>query len=137
LKIYSERAKQQNEADRTAYFKALHLLVRNPNQVLLIDDTHKDNRSSRRFRAWGKVGHYVVVDKWFHDGKRHNMMGVADVNCFVQSDCVCFRIDELFDDPQVGASVTVNKQVFIDWLTLKILPLSGNFEKGNLTVLSF
>jgi hypothetical protein len=34
LKIYSERAKQQNEADRAAYMKALHLLVRNTNQVL-------------------------------------------------------------------------------------------------------
>jgi hypothetical protein len=34
LKIYSERAKQQNEADRAAYTKALHLLVRNPDQVL-------------------------------------------------------------------------------------------------------
>jgi hypothetical protein len=69
LKNYSERAKQQNEADRAAYMKVLHLLVRNPSQVLLIDETHKDNRSSRRSRAWGKVGHEVVVDKWFHDGK--------------------------------------------------------------------
>jgi hypothetical protein len=34
LIIYSERSKQQNEADRAAYMKALHLLVRNPNQVL-------------------------------------------------------------------------------------------------------
>jgi hypothetical protein len=34
LKIYSERAKQQNEADRAPYMKALHLLVRNPKQVL-------------------------------------------------------------------------------------------------------
>jgi hypothetical protein len=69
LKIYSERAKQQNEADRAAYMKALHLLVRNPNQVLLIDETHKDKRSSRRSRAWGRVGHEVVVDKWFRGGK--------------------------------------------------------------------
>jgi hypothetical protein len=37
---YSERAKQQNEGDRAAYMKALHLLARNPNQVLLIDETH-------------------------------------------------------------------------------------------------
>jgi hypothetical protein len=130
LKVYSERAKQQNEADRAAYMKALHLIVRNPNQVLLIDETHKDKRSSRRSRAWGRVGHEVVVDKWYHDGKRYTMMGVADVNGFVQSACVCFRRDELFDDPQGGASGTVNKQVFIDWLTLKILPLLGNFEKG-------
>jgi hypothetical protein len=58
------------------------------------------------------------------------MMGFADVNGFVQSACVCFRRDELFDDPQGGASGNVNKQVFIDWLSLKILPLLGNFEKG-------
>jgi transposase len=58
------------------------------------------------------------------------MMGVEDVNGFVQSDCVCFRRDELFDDPQDGASGTANKQVFIDWLTLKIFPLLERFEKG-------
>jgi hypothetical protein len=110
--------------------KALHMLVRNPNQVLLIDETHKDKRLSRCSRAWGRVGHEVVVDKWFHNGKRYTMMGVADVNGFVQSACVCFRRDDLFDDPQGGASRTVNKQVFIDWLTLKILPLLGNFDKG-------
>jgi hypothetical protein len=69
LKIYSERAKQQHEADLAAYMKAIHLLVRNHNQVLLIDDTHKDKISSRRSRAWGRLGHEVVVDKWFHDGK--------------------------------------------------------------------
>jgi hypothetical protein len=54
LKNYSERARQQNEADRAAYMKALHLLVRNTNQVLLIDETHNDKRSSRRSRAWGR-----------------------------------------------------------------------------------
>jgi hypothetical protein len=32
LKIYSERAKQQNEADRAAYMKALHPLV----QIILL-----------------------------------------------------------------------------------------------------
>jgi hypothetical protein len=130
LKIYSERAKQQNEADRAAYMKEIHLLVRNPNQVLLIGEMHKDKRSSRRSRAWGTVGHDVVVDKCFHDATRYTMMGVADVNGFVQSACVCFRRDELFDDPQGGTSGTVNTQEFIDWLTLKILPLLGNFEKG-------
>jgi hypothetical protein len=55
------------------------------------------------------------------------MMGVADVNGFVQSDFCCFRRDELFYDPQGGASGTINKQVFIDWLTLKIFPLLVNF----------
>jgi transposase len=110
--------------------KALHLLVRNPNQVLLIDEMHKDKRSSHRSRAWGRVGHEVVVDKWIHDGERYTKMGHADVNGFVQSACICFRRDELFDEPQVGASGTVNKQVFIDWLTLNIHPLLGNFEKG-------
>jgi hypothetical protein len=58
------------------------------------------------------------------------MMGVADVNGFVQSSCVCFRRDELFYDPHGGPSGTVNKQVLIDWLSLKILPLLGKFEKG-------
>jgi hypothetical protein len=45
LKIYSERAKQHNEDEWAAYTKTLHLLVRNPNQVLLIDEMHKDNIS--------------------------------------------------------------------------------------------
>jgi hypothetical protein len=111
LKIYSERAKQQHEADQAAYTKALHLLMRNPNQVLLIGETHKDKRSSHRSRAWDRVGREVVVDNWFHGGKRYTMMGAADVNGFVQSACFCFRRDDLFDDPQGAASGTVNKQV--------------------------
>jgi hypothetical protein len=57
-------------------------------------------------------------------------MGVPDVNGFLQYACVCFRRDELFDDPQVSASGTAIKQVLIDWITLKILPLLGTFEKG-------
>jgi hypothetical protein len=69
------------------------------------------------------------VDKWFHEEKRYTMMGVADVNGYVQSTCVCFRRDELFDDPQGGASVTMNKQLFIDWLTLKIFVLFGETLK--------
>jgi hypothetical protein len=44
LKIYSERAKQQNKADRAAYMIALHLLVRNPNHFFLIDETQKDKK---------------------------------------------------------------------------------------------
>jgi hypothetical protein len=107
LEIYSERAKQQNQADWAAYMKALHLLVINPNQVLLIDETHNDKLSSRRSRAWGRVGHEVVMDKWFHDGKQYTMMGVSDVNGFVHSACVCFRRDDLFDDPQGGVHYTV------------------------------
>jgi transposase len=58
------------------------------------------------------------------------MMEVAAMNGVVQYACVCFRRDELFDDPQGGTSGTVNKQVFIDWLTLNILIILGNFEKG-------
>jgi hypothetical protein len=85
LKIYSEKAKQQNEADRAAYMKILYLLVRNPDQVLLIDETHKEKMSSRQSRAYGRVGHEVVVDKWFRDGNRCAMIEVADVNDFVQS----------------------------------------------------
>jgi transposase len=72
----------------------------------------------------------IIRGKWFYDGKRYTIMGVADVNGFVQSACVCFRRDELFDDPHGGASGTLNKQVFIDRLILKILLLLGNFEKG-------
>jgi hypothetical protein len=56
LKIYSERAKQQNEADWAAYMKALHLLVRNPNQVLLIDETHKDKNHHVVLELGAKLG---------------------------------------------------------------------------------
>jgi hypothetical protein len=50
-----------------AYFKQTKILL-HPSTIW-IDETHKDKRSSRRSRAWGRVGHEVVVDKWFHDGK--------------------------------------------------------------------
>jgi hypothetical protein len=64
-------------------------------------------------------------------------MGVADVNSFVQPCCVCLRRDELFDEPQGGVSGTVHKQMFIDWIKLKILPFLIFLKRGNLAVLSF
>jgi hypothetical protein len=54
LQVYTEAAAQRDEVERLRYKAALQALVQNPEQVVFIDETHKDRNSSRRRRAWGR-----------------------------------------------------------------------------------
>ena len=54
LQVCYESAKQRDEVERRRYKVALRSLVTDPEQVIVIDETHKDKRASRRRRAWGE-----------------------------------------------------------------------------------
>ena len=54
LQVCYEAAKQRNEMERRRYKAALQVVVKDPRQVLVIDEAHKDKRASRRRRAWGR-----------------------------------------------------------------------------------
>ena len=56
LQVCYESAKQQDETERERYKVALEFLierVEDVGQIIVIDETHKDKRASRRCRAWG------------------------------------------------------------------------------------
>jgi len=50
-KTLTEKALQRNESHRRLYKKALKCLVKDPRQLVFIDETHKDKNASRRRRA--------------------------------------------------------------------------------------
>ena len=51
LQVYSEIATQRNEVERVQYKEALNSLVTDAGQVVFINETHKDQNSSRRRRG--------------------------------------------------------------------------------------
>ena len=56
LQVCYESAKQRNELERERYRHALKCLVARPEQVIVVDKTHKDKKALRKRRAWGKMG---------------------------------------------------------------------------------
>ena len=57
LLVVQEKAKEACEAERLQFWTGLRCLVlKNPNQVLLIDETRKDRSAYQRSRAYGRVG---------------------------------------------------------------------------------
>ena len=51
LQVCHEAARQRNEFERQQYKTALECLVSHPNQVVFVDETHKDQQASRRRKA--------------------------------------------------------------------------------------
>ena len=101
------------------YKDALRLLVKDVEQVLVIDETHKDKRASRRRRAWGKRNSGgVALRKWFKKEVRYTMIGGFNVNGFLKSSIGIFPRDEVSAD---GAAGTVDSDTFKAWLR-DILP---------------
>ena len=54
LQVCYESARQRDEMERERYRIAVEIMVNDVEQVIVIDETHKDKRSSRRRRAWEK-----------------------------------------------------------------------------------
>ena len=52
LKVYTEIALQRSKLERAHYMHALNLMVSNPDQVVLVDESSKDKNAARRRRIW-------------------------------------------------------------------------------------
>ena len=75
LQVCYEAAKQRNEMERRRYKEALQIVVKDPRQVLVIDEAHKDKRASRRRRTWGRRNSGgVALLKWFRSKVRYTMI---------------------------------------------------------------
>ena len=55
MQVCYEAAKQRDENERNLYKNSLESLVTSVDQVVFIDETHKDRNSSRKRKAWGNV----------------------------------------------------------------------------------
>ena len=128
LQVCHECAKQRNEGHRMLYRAALNNLVGNAEQVVFIDETHKDKAASRRRRAWGRLNSGgVKLERWFRQEARYTMIAGFNVDGFVMSTIECVMRDEI---SQEGAAGTVNADHFEDWVEHYLCPILGDYSKG-------
>ena len=112
LQVCHEAAAQRNELEREQFRTALECLISHPNQVLFVDETHKDRQASWRRKAWGKRNSGgVVLKRWFQMKARYTMIASLDINGFIDAtvDCVLRRDRE--EEPD-----TVDEEYFISWV---------------------
>ena len=99
LHVCYEAAAQRNEAERCRYKAALESLVTNADQVIFVDESHKDRRASRRRRAWGlrnKGG--VALRRWFKTSVIYTMIAAMAINGFITSSIDCLKTGESEED---------------------------------------
>ena len=86
LQVCYEAARQRNEFQREEYKVTLESLMFHPNQVVFVDETHKDCQASRRRRAWGtRNSGGVALRRWFPTKTRYTMKASMDVDGFIDS----------------------------------------------------
>jgi len=111
-------------------------LVNHPEQVIVVDETHKDKNASRRRKAWGKRNSGgVALLKWFKNTVRYTMLAALNMDGFVQSSIEIVRRDEVSDE---GAAGTVDKEHFESWVRDYLCTNLGQYrfnEKNSIVVM--
>ena len=136
LQVCYESAKQRDEIERQRYKLALKYLVEDASQVLVIDETHKDKRESRRRRAWGRRNSGgVPIKRWFANDVRYTMIAGFNLDGFVESTVGIYMRDETSNE---GAAGTVDRNAFIDWVRESLCPVLGDYrrcEKNSIVIM--
>ena len=84
--------------------------MRDPKQVFVIDEVHKDKLRSQRRRAWGKHNSGgVPLKKWFWNKGRYTLIVGFNIDRFVESTAGLYLQNELSDE---GAAGTVDSNTF-------------------------
>ena len=127
LQCLTDRAKQRNQVERENFKHLLEFYLQNqPDMLIMVDETHKDRNAARRRRGYGKRNDGGLNDdKWFKDCVCYTLIGVADINGFV--DCACKTYDRR-ELSKEGAAGTVPREVFEKWVEECLVPVLGNFE---------
>ena len=129
LQSLTECASQQCEQTRDEYKYVLDLVLHeDPERLIMVDETHRDRNASRRRRGYGKRNAGGLrMRRWFKSEVRYTMIGVADVNGFIESACGIYKRDEISDE---GAAGTVTRDIFEDWVEKMLCPVLGDYSKG-------
>jgi hypothetical protein len=130
LQVATDRALQRNEEQRKEYKEAMDLWVQRADQVLFLDETHKDRNSARRRRFWSVRGQTPFRDAYFagSHGKRYTMMGACDIHGFILEACQIIQREDGSDD-QDDSHGTVDRERFILWIKEKLVPVLGRYDK--------
>ena len=136
LQVCYESAKQRDEVERERYRLALRHLVEDAAQVLVVDETHKDKRASRRRRAWGRRNSGgIPIKRWFCHEIRYTMIAGFNIDGFVDSTVELFMRDEISNE---GAAGTVDREMFVEWVRTRLCPVLGRYdakEKNSIVIM--
>ena len=78
LQVCYDSALQRSQSQRALYKASLKGLVRNANQLIFVDETHKDKAASRRRKAWGiRNSGGIGIQRWFKNEARYTMIASA------------------------------------------------------------
>jgi transposase len=128
-KIY-QKSSQRDEEERAIW--RTFLLGRGPDvgdHLIFIDETHKSIKEMRRRRHWvpkGRGQPFCETPFYGNDRDiRYSMIGVADINGFVQEACEVIRTTG--SGPDVGP---INRERFELWVEQKLSPVLGNYALG-------
>lgn len=136
LQVCVEVATQRNELQRFQYREALHALVEHPEQVIVLDETHKDKKASRRRRGWGKRNSGGVhINRWFRDNINYTMIAAMNIDGFIDSTIKLVMRDAISEE---GAAGTVDGEGFQDWVREYLVPVLGNyanFETNSIVIM--
>lgn len=127
LKVYSQKAAQRDARLRRDYRSALNALVRHAQEVVFVDETHKDREAARRRRAWGQRGQDLILRRYFDDPVRYTCIAACNMGGFMVDCCEVFLRNEISSE---GAAGTVDRDKFALWVTTKLAPKLGNYKKG-------
>jgi len=128
LQVCYESAKQRSESQRALYKAALKALVKNPYQLLFVDETHKDKAASRRRKAWGpRNSGGIAITRWFQNEARYTMIACLDINGFIPNTIDCVLRDEISAE---GAAGTVKAAHYEEWVEHFLCPVLGSYAKG-------
>ena len=117
LKVYSEVARQRNEAIRSVYKAVLAVIYKYVDQLVFVDKAAKDENASRRSKAWGRVGEDLTLNRWFKEEVRYTLLAAANVNGFIPESCYLkYRNGSEASKTSEGASGTVDQENFADWV---------------------
>ena len=148
LKILRKCAEQQCTVEQDMFKEALQILLQDdPERLILIDETHKDRNAARRNKGWGRRntrGAETILTEWYKCSVRYTLIAAADINGFIECACDTVRRDVIddkrastdtvnpieLDEPVTGASGTVDRDYFVQWVCEKLCPVLGNYERG-------
>ena len=110
--------------------------MKDPRQLIYIDESHKDRNSSRRRRAWGRKGSDgIAIKRWFKDTMRYTLIASMNIDGFIPSTLKVFPRNNISTE---GAAGTVGGEEFEEWVSEHLLPVLGDYgntEENSIFVL--
>lgn len=126
LQVANYLARQASIDEQNRFYIRLKQHVRNILQVLIIDESSKGKKASRRRRGWSLVGISPIIYAWFME--RHmpdyTFVGAANILGFVKEACDVVKRDNSEDRG------TMCTEKFEKYIREKVVPILGRYRYG-------